>query len=449
MTSFNAFPYTNVLVLGLAKSGTAAGKLCLEQGKNVRVNDRSGAEDNPGVVELETLGAEVILGQHPLSVLDGIEVVVKNPGIPYENPVLVEAAKREIPVITEIELAGQLAGDAMVAITGSNGKTTVTTLVTEILEKSKMSVKIAGNIGVVASDVARTLEADEQMVVELSSFQLLGTETFKPKIAVLLNIYEAHLDYHKTFENYKQAKSRIFRNQTNDDYLVYNADEPNASSAAHEASSTGIPFSRHYRQENGVWVDEEYVYFKTEQVIARKDIHLVGTHNLENVLAAVGAAKLAGATTEGIREVLRTFSGVKHRLQYVGGIQDRRFYNDSKATNILATQQALSAFRHPVILLAGGLDRGNDFAPLVPYLQHVKAMIVFGETKDKLKQAAFTADITDVQEAENVAEAAYKAYAISSEGDVILLSPACASWDQYKTFEERGDMFIQALHTLR
>lgn len=448
MKSFTAFPYTNVLVLGLAKSGTAASKLCLKQGKKVRVNDVSATEDDSEVIELKALGAEVILGSHPLYVLDGIEAVVKNPGIPYENPILVEAKERDIPILTEIELAGQLAGDAMIAITGSNGKTTVTTLVTEMLKKSNKRVKIAGNIGVVASDVVQTLEADERMVVELSSFQLLGVETFKPKIAVLLNIYEAHLDYHKTFENYKQAKHRIFEQQTSDDYLIYNNDEPNVSSAAEKALSAKIPFSMHRKVTNGAWVDKSHVYFETEKIIARDAIGLVGSHNLENILAAISAAKLSGAANEAIADVLQTFSGVKHRLQYVECVQNRHFYNDSKATNMLATQQALNAFSDPVILLAGGLDRGSDFMGLAPYLKYVKAMVVFGETRDKMKRLAADSGITSVLDAENVTEAVYKAYDLSSGGDVILLSPASASWDQYKTFEERGDMFIQAVHTL-
>lgn len=448
MKSLRAFPYSNVLVLGLAKSGKAASKLCMAHGKKVRINDMTANMNDPDVVELKSLGADVILGGHPLSVLDDMEVVVKNPGIPYENPVIVEAEKRGIPIITEIELAGQLAGPSTIGITGSNGKTTVTTLVTEMLKKSDQPVQVAGNIGVVASDVVQTLKPEEKMVVELSSFQLLGVQTFKPKIAVLLNIYEAHLDYHKTFENYKQAKCRIFKNQTIDDYLVYNWDEPVARESAQQAQSIKIPFSRSEKCSDGAWIDHDYVYFKDEQIIHRNRIRLVGTHNLENILAAICAAKLGGATNDGIRDVLTTFTGVEHRLQFVESIQKRLFYNDSKATNILATQQALSSFKDPVIWLAGGLDRGNEFTDLIPYLKHVKGMIVFGETKEKLKKLASEAGITDVQYAENVQDATDKAYAISSEHDIILLSPACASWDQYKTFEQRGNMFIQAVHTL-
>jgi UDP-N-acetylmuramoylalanine--D-glutamate ligase len=317
-----------------------------------------------------------------------------------------------------------------------------------MLRMSKTPVKLAGNIGIVATEVARSLRHEERLVLELSSFQLMGIKTFKPKIAVLLNIFEAHLDYHKTLENYKLAKANIFINQLEDDYLIYNADEPNVVEASRSAKSIKVPFSVSVKLENGAWVDEDYLYFKDEKIIALKDIALVGTHNLENILAAVSAAKLSGATNQGIIEVLKTFTGVTHRLQFIANINNRLFYNDSKATNMLATQKALSSFTQPTILLAGGLDRGNGFDELIPYLKNVKAVVVFGETADKLKNTSLKAGIKTVIFAENVEDAALKAYEMSEPADVILLSPACASWDQYKTFEERGDMFIQAVHTI-
>ncbi|WP_404814853.1 UDP-N-acetylmuramoyl-L-alanine--D-glutamate ligase [Virgibacillus alimentarius] len=263
-----------------------------------------------------------------------------------------------------------------------------------------------------------------------------------------MNIYEAHLDYHKTLKNYQQAKCNIFANQTSDDFLVYNADDPTVSNAIKRANSQTIPFSVKHRLVDGVWTDNSTIYFKDEKIIDKKDIVLVGSHNLENILAAVCASKLCGATNEGIYKVLSTFSGVKHRLQFVANKDKRMFYNDSKATNILATQKALSSFSKPTILLAGGLDRGNGFEELLPYLKNVKAMIVFGQTAEKLKQLAETAGSKAIEIKGNLTEAVQTAYDLSEEGDVILLSPACASWDQYRTFEERGDMFIHAVHTL-
>lgn len=442
------FPYKNILVLGLAKSGTAAATLLLNNQLNVRINDMNATEHDDTVLNLKEMGAEVILGSHPLSVLDEMEVVVKNPGIPYENVIVKEAIKRNIPILTEVELAYQLLNNHIIGITGSNGKTTTTTLVTEMLSHSNKPVKIAGNIGTVATEVAQSMKEDEQMVVELSSFQLLGIQTFKPKVAVLLNVYEAHLDYHKTLESYRQAKFNILKNQTKNDYLVYNFDDPVITKGIEDAQAKLVPFSVHEKNLHGGWIDDTFVYFGEEKIISREDIALVGKHNLENILAAISAAKISGATNEGIKHVLTTFTGVNHRLELVGQLHGRTFYNDSKATNILATQKALSAFEQPTVLLAGGLDRGNEFHELLPYLKQVKAMVLFGETAQKLKTLAEEANISNIYINHNMDEAVQMAYDCSSEGDVILLSPACASWDQYKTFEERGDMFKKAVHTL-
>ncbi|SDJ74189.1 UDP-N-acetylmuramoyl-L-alanine--D-glutamate ligase [Sediminibacillus albus] len=448
MKTLTNFPYHQILVLGLAKSGTAAAKLLHDSGKKVRVNDLKANKQDPSVKELTNLGIDVITGGHPMSVLDNIDMLVKNPGIPYENEIVLEAEKRGIPVITEVELAGRLVNDSIIGITGSNGKTTTTTLIFEMLNQSNCKTQIAGNIGNVACEAAQTMEMDEQMVIELSSFQLMGIQSFKPKISVLLNLFEAHLDYHKTFENYKQAKANILRNQTNDDYVVYNANDPEIEDIVQNAQAVKVPFSIAEKQPAGAWCDSEYLYFKQEKIIALSEITLVGSHNLENILAAVSAAKLGGADNKGIHQVLSTFTGVKHRLQFIANINGRLFYNDSKATNILATSKALSSFAHPTILLAGGLDRGNAFDELIPSLESVKAMVVFGETADKLARTAAQAGIETIEYAKDVKQAALQAYGLSEKEDVILLSPACASWDQYRTFEERGDMFIEAVHTL-
>ncbi|HLS08722.1 UDP-N-acetylmuramoyl-L-alanine--D-glutamate ligase [Lentibacillus sp.] len=442
------FPYVHVLVLGLAKSGTAAARLLLQNGRKVRVNDKNANDDDAIVDELKSMGAEVVTGSHPLSVLDGVEIIIKNPGIPYDTPLLKEACRRDIPVITEIELAGSLSDTGMIGITGSNGKTTTTTLTTEMLKASDRKVKVAGNIGYVATEVAQSLVKNEKMVLELSSFQLMGVQTFKPNIAVLLNIFRAHLDYHKTFENYKKAKCNIFANQTADDYLVYNADDPTVAESVTTANSVKIPFSLNKQVKNGAWADDMSIYFKNEKIIDKAEIVLTGDHNLENILAAICAAKLSGATNQGICHVLRTFTAVRHRLQFVSNVHGRLFYNDSKATNILAAQKALASFNQPVILLAGGLDRGNEFDDLKPYLEQVKGIVLIGETKEKLKRVALEAGVPFIKMADKMDDAVQQAYDLSEAGDVVLLSPACASWDQYQTFEERGDMFIQAVHTL-
>ncbi|WLV25683.1 UDP-N-acetylmuramoyl-L-alanine--D-glutamate ligase [Aciduricibacillus chroicocephali] len=442
------FPYKSALVLGLAKSGTAAADLLLNQSVKVRVNDMKTEETDPIVTDLKRRGAEVVLGSHPLSVLDGIDLLIKNPGIPYDHIIVAEAEKRGLPIITEIELASELAEGPIIGITGSNGKTTTTTLVREMLAASNVPVKAAGNIGKVAAETVQSMGKDERLVLELSSFQLQGTIKFHPNVAVFLNLFEAHLDYHKTIDNYLEAKSKIFANQSEDDFLIYNADDEKVSKAAQSAKSQKIPFSLKQHLENGAWADDNAVYFRGEEIIKRAEIALVGEHNLSNILAAISASKLSGATTEGIRSVLKTFSGVKHRLQFVTELQGRYFYNDSKATNILATEKALSSFTKPVILLCGGLDRGNSFEELEPSLSGVKAMVVFGETAAKLTQSGKAANIDQVVHTDNMQEAVEAAWKLSEQGDVILLSPACASWDQYPTFEKRGDMFIEAVHTL-
>ncbi|GGH73419.1 UDP-N-acetylmuramoylalanine--D-glutamate ligase [Compostibacillus humi] len=447
MSKLADFPYYRILVLGLAKSGTAAARALLQHGKQVRINDKSAKPEDRLIKELEDLGAEVFYGDHPLEALNNMEIVVKNPGISYDHPIVREAISKNIPVITEVELAYYLTESPIIGITGSNGKTTTTTLITKMIESSGIPVKVAGNIGIVATDVALSIDEDTTMVLELSSFQLQGTEKFRPNIAVLLNIYEAHLDYHKTFENYTAAKCNIFKNQTEEDYVVFNADDPIIMNEISHAKGRLVPFSVKNMTEDGAYISSGKIYFRGEEIIHVDDVVLVGNHNLENILAAVAAAKLRGAENEAIRNVLATFSGVKHRLQYVETIEGRKFYNDSKATNILATQKALASFTQPVILLAGGLDRGNEFTDLIPYLKNVKGMVLFGQTKGKLQQIAEQVHIPYIL-AENVEQAAEQAFHMSVEGDVILLSPACASWDQYRTFEERGDMFIQAVHRL-
>ncbi|HIV74168.1 MAG TPA: UDP-N-acetylmuramoyl-L-alanine--D-glutamate ligase [Candidatus Pseudogracilibacillus intestinigallinarum] len=443
------FPYEKVLVLGLAKSGTATANLLLKNGIHTIVNDFKTEETDPVVVELRAKGAEVIVGSHPLSVLENIDLIVKNPGIPYENVLIKEAIKRDIPIITEVELAGRLAApNPIIGVTGSNGKTTTTTLIDAMLTASNKKVKLAGNIGFVASEMAETLDEEEPLLLELSSFQLMGIDTFKPHIAVMLNLFEAHLDYHGDVLSYERAKFNMVKNQTENDYFIYNADDARVVSYINNMKAICIPFSVNKVVENGAYVKDEALYFKQEKIIDIEEIVLVGSHNISNILAAIVASKLSGATNEGIIQTLTTFSGVEHRLQFVGKIQDRLFYNDSKATNKLATEMALQSFQRPTILLAGGLDRGDDYDDLIPFLANVKGVVLFGETKLKLKEMAEKANIEHIAIVENVKEAVPVAFSMSNEKDVILLSPACASWDQYKTFEERGNMFVQAVHTL-
>ncbi|WP_216830873.1 UDP-N-acetylmuramoyl-L-alanine--D-glutamate ligase [Alkalihalobacterium elongatum] len=449
MKNEQQFKKQHVLVLGLAKSGDAASRLLFRLGAHVTVNDAKPLEENPQAKDLESLGIKVVCGAHPLTLLDGpIDFIVKNPGIPYSNPLIAEALKRGIPVVTEVELASKISEAEMVAITGSNGKTTTTTLIVEMLKNSGRDPLVAGNIGTVACEVAEKATKENIIVTEVSSFQLQGTENFHPKVAVLLNLFDAHLDYHGTKEAYGLAKAKIFANLDDDDFYVINVDDEDVVKLADSVKAVKVPFSTTKEVVDGAYLKDNFVYFKDEKIMSVADIVLPGMHNLENILAAIAASKTMGANNEEIINVLKTFTGVKHRVQYVATFNDRKFFNDSKATNILAAQAAVSAFTDPVILLAGGLDRGNSFNAFIPSLEKVKAVVTFGETKEKIKAAAKEAGVAIIEEVLDVAEAVPAAYNLSSAGDVILLSPACASWDQYKTFEQRGDIFINAVEKL-
>lgn len=450
MKDIKTYQHKKILVLGLAKSGVSAAALLHKLGAFVTVNDSKPLSENPEAQGLLEQGIKVVCGSHPIELMDeGFELVVKNPGIPYFNPMIQKAVEKKIPIITEVELAYQVSEAPLIGITGTNGKTTTTTLIYEMLKDGNKLPLIAGNIGTVASGVAQEATSENIIVIELSSFQLMGIDQFKPKIAIITNLYDAHLDYHGTKAEYIEAKARITMNQTEEDYLIVNADQDEVMEIARHSQAKIIPFSTKKVLDNGAYVKDGWVYFNGEQIIQTKDIVLPGKHNLENILSAAAATLLSGAGKEAIFNVLTSFAGVRHRLQFVGDVEGRKFYNDSKATNILATENALAAFEAPIVLLAGGLDRGNSFDELVPSLKNVKAMITFGQTAEKVGQAGKDAGIKTILRVDNVEKAVPVAFEHSEPGDVILLSPACASWDQYKTFEVRGDMFIEAVHKLK
>ncbi|MBB5148939.1 MULTISPECIES: UDP-N-acetylmuramoyl-L-alanine--D-glutamate ligase [Ureibacillus] len=439
------FQHKKVLVLGLAKSGVAASMLLHKLGAFVTVNDAKPFEENPDAQNLLKMGITVICGRHPEDLLDeGFELVVKNPGIPYTNSIVKDALKKNIPVITEIELAYLVSEAPMIGITGTNGKTTTTTLIFEMLKAGNRKPKIAGNIGTVACGVAENASIDEVIVTELSSFQLMGIEQFKPKIAVLTNLYDAHLDYHGTFEEYAKAKFGITKNQTEEDYLIFNKDQDVVADWASKSNATKIPFSIKGRMKEGISADDSMIYWEGEPFIHRELIALPGKHNLQNILAAIAACNIYGCDKSAMEEVLKNFSGVRHRTQFVREWKGRKIYNDSKATNCLATKVALEAFHQPIVLIAGGLDRGHSFEELREAMKNVKAVVALGETKHRFIEFAKSCNVKKWDIATNIEEAVEKAAQLSENGDVILLSPACASWDQYKSFEVRGDLFIEA-----
>ncbi|EOI05165.1 UDP-N-acetylmuramoylalanine-D-glutamate ligase [Enterococcus moraviensis ATCC BAA-383] len=452
MKKITDYENKKVLVLGLAKSGVSAAKLLHELGALVTVNDFKQFDQNPEAQDLLTLGIRVVTGGHPIELLDeDFSLIVKNPGIPYTNPLVEKAMSMALPVLTEVELAYQIAECPIIGITGTNGKTTTTTMIGLLLNADRKTgtARLAGNIGYPASEVAEEASAEDDIVMELSSFQLMGIKTFRPKIAVITNIYEAHLDYHGSRDEYVKAKWAIQENMQESDAIVLNWNQQELQELSKTTKANIIPFSTK-EQVDGAYVLGGKIYYKNDYIMETMELGVPGSHNIENALAAICVAKLKAVPTDIIRQTLMVFTGVPHRTQYVGEIKGRKFYNDSKATNILATEMALSGFDHSsLILLAGGLDRGNSFDELVPSLKGVKAIILFGETKDKLHKAAVEAGIETIRLTENVQTAVQDAYDFSVKNDTILLSPACASWDQYPNFELRGEAFIQAMNQLK
>jgi len=429
-----------VLVLGLAKSGFEAAKLLLKLGATVIVNEGGSLESSEDAQALRTLGVRVIDQGHPLELLEGIDLIVKNPGIPYRIEILQEALKQNIPIITEVELAYRIHGGRTIAITGTNGKTTVTSLIGDMFKHSDLKGHLSGNIGYVASKVAQGTDQEDYMLTELSSFQLMGIQAYRPHIAVITNIYSAHLDYHGTQDEYVRAKMNIFKNQTAEDFLIFNLAQKELLSN-YEVNSQIIYFST-TEETDGSYIKDEKVYFRNEFIIDLKDIVLPGKHNQENVLASVAACKLAGIQNEAIIKTLTTFKGISHRLEFVTEQKGIRYYNDSKATNTLAASFALEAFKKPIHWICGGLDRGNGFEDLDQHVHLVKRMYIVGQTTEKLKLFAEQHGI-DYTICHDVKDAVNQTAGHTEDGDVVLLSPACASWDQYKTFEVRGDEFIR------
>ena len=441
MQNYTGLEDKDVLVLGLAKSGYEAAKLLTKLGAIVTVNDGKDLSQDPHAKDWETMGVTVVDGGHPLSLLDKSPMIVKNPGIPYHLPILIEAQKRGLKIVTEVELSYLVSEAPIIAVTGTNGKTTTTSLIGDMFSKSRLTGRLSGNIGYVASKVAQDTHPDEYLITELSSFQLLGIDKYRPHIAIITNIYSAHLDYHGTLENYQNAKKQIYKNQTADDYLICNYHQRHLIESEQLKAKT-LYFSTQ-QEVDGIYIKDNFIIYKGVRIINIDDLVLPGEHNLENILAAVLASLLAGVPVKAIIDSLTTFSGIEHRLQYIGTNRTNKYYNDSKATNTLATQFALNSFNQPIIWLCGGLDRGNDFDELIPYMKHVRVMVVFGETQEKFVKLG-TSQGKYVIKATDVTDAVDKVQDVIEPNDVVLLSPACASWDQYQTFEERGDKFIES-----
>ncbi|MBS9336210.1 UDP-N-acetylmuramoyl-L-alanine--D-glutamate ligase [Fructobacillus papyrifericola] len=434
-----------VLVLGWAKSGRAAAKRLVELGAKVTVANRDAIKDDQDVTDLKKAGVHFVENDQAEALAADTDFLVKNPGIFYNHPIVEKAESLGLPVLTEVAVALSTFTGRLIVVTGSNGKTTTTSLLGAMLQHDAKQGKvvIAGNIGTPVCAVVSDLGKEDTLVLELSTFQLVGIPEIQPDIAVITNIFANHLDFHHNRDNYLAAKERVAIHQRPDQTLILNGTGKDTPAIKALSKAKVLTFNPDDQQAFAHESQGDLV-LDGQKLMPFSDVKLVGRPNLENALAATAAATVAGCSQEAMKAVLTTFAGVKHRLEYLFKENGVIYYNDSKATDIEATQAALSAFKQPTILLAGGLDRGDDLNRLVPDLKNVYQVIAFGQTKDKVVAMAEKANLP-VEVVENVEEAAPLAVKMAKPGDVVLLSPAAASWDQYPNFEIRGDKFVAAL----
>ena len=436
-----------VLVVGLGKSGLAAALFLRHRGAQVTVSDVRSAEalakDIPALLEE---GIMVETGGHGMFTFRRQDLIVVSPGVPLDTPELVQVKSFGMPVIGELELAARFLKGRMLAITGSNGKTTTTALVGEILKEAGLPTLVGGNIGVPLVGLIDESTDDTWSVIEVSSFQLESTVEFHPSIAVILNITPDHLDRHGSFENYAQAKERIFEAQDAHDSVVLNADNPRTAEAAERSGAKIYWFSTKHAVNRGAWVEGGDVHYRAaedatpEQVVELSKIPLKGEHNVENVLAAVCAARLAGAPADVVRRAIENFKAVEHRLEYVATVKGVEFYNDSKATNVDATAKAVAAFAGGVHLILGGKDKGSDYTLLEPLLrERVRAVYTIGSAAAKIESQL--RGVVSIHSCETLDNAVTVAAAAAHPGDVVLLAPACSSFDQFESYEHRGRVF--------
>jgi UDP-N-acetylmuramoylalanine--D-glutamate ligase len=441
-----------VSVIGAARSGVAVATLLKSHGALVFVSDSSIADKlQSSLPNLQLEKIEYEVGRHSDRVYE-CELMVVSPGVPSNAPVVLEAQKRKIKVVSELEVGSWFCRAPIVAITGSNGKTTTTTLTGRILSDAAKKHVVAGNIGTAFSAVVLELAETDVAVLEVSSFQLDHIGVFRPKISILLNITPDHMDrYNHSMEKYAASKARIFENQRSDDVLIYNADDEWTNRVVSQAQSRKVAFSIQQKLNEGAFVENEKLVtslggVKTE-IIDINQIFIKGIHNLYNSMAAALAGQLLGVEADSFQSTLKTFEGVEHRLEFVRELNSVRYYNDSKATNVDSVWYALQAFKEPIVLLLGGRDKGNDYSRLAKLVKkQVKAIVAIGESADKVEQAfRGTSAITKTT---SMDEAVSTARSLAQSGDVVLLSPACASFDWFKNYEHRGQVFKELVKNL-
>jgi UDP-N-acetylmuramoylalanine--D-glutamate ligase len=443
-------------VVGAAESGVGVAKLLMSCGARVFVSD-SGTAEKRGkeIAALEKSGIPYELGQHSDKIFEA-QIVVLSPGVPLTASVVQRAQQKGLRVVSEIEVASWMCRGPIVAITGSNGKTTTTTLTGRIFADAKKKSVVAGNIGTAFSSVVLDVDHETTAIVEVSSFQLDTIESFKPKISVLLNITPDHLDrYGQKFENYIASKCRIFENQTPDDYLIYNYDDRVTRDVVEHFARSGVqllPFSLSEKFNEGGYINKNRLLVRLNNrehdVIGTDEISIKGEHNLYNSIASSLVSMIMEISTASLRATLRNFKGVEHRLEFVREVEGVKYVNDSKATNVDAVWYALRSFKEPLVVLLGGRDKGNDYSHLLePVRNHVRAIVAIGESADIV--VTNFVSVVPVERAGSMEEAIETARRLARPGDVVLLSPACASFDWFNNYEHRGKVFKDIVNGLQ
>ncbi len=441
------FDDRKIFIFGMARSGYECAKLLSKYTNQILVVDGK-VQDENHTKELEKLNVQVVISQTPEEILDdSYDFVIKNPGIIKTHPCVLKAKKLNIPVINEVEVAYHLLPKdiSIIGITGSNGKTTTTTMIYEVLKKANLSAFLGGNIGYPVCSLVEKVKSNDILVLEISDHQLVDVNDFKTNISVLTNLSKVHIDFHGDYETYKNSKKKIFSHHTKEDLALINLENKDSLKLTEDIQSTKEYFSS--KQKADAYIRDNFIVYKGENIISLDDIKIKGMHNYENIMCMIMVVKKFSVSNEIIKDYLKEFKGVEHRIEYVREKDGVTFYNDSKATNTDSTIIALDSFMKPTILILGGLDRGHSFVPLTDHLSHVKKIICYGETKLRIKEYADSINIPCLV-VDTLKEATIEAYEDASRGDVVLFSPACASWDQYDNFEIRGKEFKDTVNNL-
>ena len=439
------FENNNIVILGMARSGYEVAKYLAKRHNKITINDLNTNQNEEHIKELEKLGVKIVLGSHPDDLINkDVNYLIKNPGVPIDHKYVLKAKELGIEVLNEVEVSARLMRKDvhLIGITGTNGKTTTTTIIYEILkEKFKDKVHLTGNMGYPLISFLDKFKKDDFIVMETSSQQLENLDKFTPEVAVLTNVSEAHLEFFKTYDYYKELKKRIFKNHTKDNLAIINRTDEESLKLTNDIKSNKVYFSD--SKDDLCYIEKENIYYKGKKIIDTKEIILKGMHNYQNIMAAIIVAKHYGVEDEIINKVVKKFKGVEHRLEFVKELDGKKYYNDSKATNLVSTQIALKSFDKDILLILGGYERGQDFKELIPYLDNVKVILAIGENRERVKKELSNYNVI-VKETLKEAMKNIKDYDV----DIVLLSPASASWDQYKKFEDRGEEFKNIVNNL-